>query len=106
MKEEKELLDIAAQVKGVEEGINGMIIPILKDTIADGNKHNTRLFILAIIELVVILITVLVSIFFIYRQNIKYQEFLNQFDFESEYVQDLDATDGGDIVNTKIETNK
>ena len=103
--EETELLNIAKQIKGVEDGMNEMIIPILKDTIQDGNKHNRRLFILTIIELAVILITILVSVFLIYKQNIKYQEFLQQFDFETNETIYQDTDDNSNI-NSGINYNR
>lgn len=103
MKEKENLVDIAEQVKGVDANINSVIVPILKDTIKDGNKHNSRLFILAVIELIIILITVFTSIFFVYRQNIKYQEFLSQFEFDTEVYQD---TDDNSIINSGINVNK
>lgn len=109
MENKESLQDILNQVKEVDNGINSMIIPILKDTIKDGNRHNNRLFIFAMAELVVLLVTVIISIFLIYRQNIKYQEFLNQFEFgmeEYSYSQDLDTHEGGDIVEPSINVNK
>lgn len=103
--EETELFNITKQIKNVEQGMNGMIIPILKDTIEDGNKHNKRLFILAIIELVIILVTVFAAMFFIYKQNTKYQEFLSQFDFEGTETIYQDTDDNSNI-NSGIYYNK
>ena len=100
---EKNLHDILKQVKEVDTGINTLMIPILKDTIKDGNRHNTRLFIFAMCELVIILATILTSIFVVYKQNIKYQEFLGQFDFETEIYQD---TDDNSSINSGINVNK
>lgn len=103
MDKKENLTEVLNQVNNVNDGINNMIIPILKDTIKDGNKHNTKLFIFAMCELVVILITVIISIFIVYNQNQKYQEFLSQFDFGEETVyQDLDTHQGGDISNSSI----
>ena len=103
MDKKENLNEVLNQVNNVNDGINNMIIPILKDTIKDGNKHNTKLFIFAICELVVILITVITSIFIVYKQNEKYKEFLSQFDFGEETVyQDLDTHQGGDISNSSI----
>ena len=108
MKENDNMKEILDQVKSVDGGINNMLIPILKDTISDCNRHNTKLFIIAIIELIIILAIGIFSLFLVYKQNVKYQEFLSQFDFESEdsYTQDLDTGENGDIINPSIKTNK
>ena len=107
MKEEENLKDIIEEVKDMDKGINSVIIPILKDTINDCNRYNRRMFITHIILLIILTMVVVVSIILLYKQNIKYQEFLNQFDFQSEYIQDLDATDGGDaIINDGINVKR
>lgn len=108
--EMKNLAELASQIKNVESNVTGMIVPLLKDTIADTNRHNKRLFILCLIALVVILITNLYSQFLVYKQNKEYAEFLSQFEFVTEdtsYIQDLDSTDGGDaIINSGITINQ
>lgn len=109
MKNEENLQDILDRVNKVDAGVNNLIIPILKDTIKDGNKHNTKLFIFTMCELVVIIITVIIAMLLIYRQNNKYHEFLNQFDFtnDSSYVQDIDAGDGSSpTINDGIKVNQ
>ena len=101
----KSLNELVDQIKNVEAGVNNMIVPLLKDTIADTNKHNRRLFVLCIILIIVMFALGIYSQFLVAKQNEKYTEFLSQFEFESEtiYTQDLDATDGGDaIINSGI----
>lgn len=101
----KNLNELVDQIKHVEAGVNNMIVPLLKDTIADTNKHNRRLFVLCIILIIVMFALGIYSQFLVAKQNEKYTEFLSQFEFESEtiYTQDLDATDGGDaIINSGI----
>lgn len=101
------LNDVVKQLKNVEDGVNGMIVPMLKDTINDTNKHNTKLFVLNIIELIIILVVIIYSQLLIYKQNIKYQEFLSQFDMESEVFQDLDTNDNSTgTINDGITINK
>jgi len=103
MNERKEnLQDVLERVNRVDEGVNNLIIPILKDTIKDSNKHNTKLFIFAIAELVIILITVLTAIFIVYQQTEKYQEFLSQFDYETTVYQD---TSDESTINSGITIN-
>lgn len=99
------LKEILNQVKSVEGGINQMLIPLLQDTIADANKHNRRLFILAVLELLIILATVFGSLILVYRQNVKYQEFLSQFDFETTETVYQD-TDDNSSINSGINYNK
>lgn len=112
MKQEQEdmvsLNEIANQLKDVENGVNSMVVPMLKDAIKDSNKHNTKLFVLCIIELIVIVILGVYSQFIISKQGEKYEEFLSQFEFEtSEIYQDLDSSDGGDaIINSGININE
>ena len=97
------LENILKQVQHVDNGINTMLVPILKDTIKDGNRHNTKLFIFAMCELLVLLITIIFSLILVYNQNQKYQDFLSQFDYESSdtVYQDLDSGEG-DIINPTI----
>lgn len=106
MKDEN-MQDILQQVKHVDTGINNMLIPILQDTIRDGNRHNRRMFISYLTIITILSILLGISIFFIYKQNIRYQEFLNQFEFESTETiyQDLDSGEG-DIINAHLENNK
>lgn len=105
MDEMKNLNDLVEQIKSVESGVNGMIVPLLKDTIADTNKHNHRLFVLCVILIIAMFALGIYSQFLVAKQNERYSDFLSQFEFESEeiYTQDLDATDGGDaIINSGI----
>ena len=103
MKNEENLQDILKQVQNVDNGINSMLVPILKDTIKDCNMHNKRMFILNIVLSFILGIVILVSLYLVYRQNIKYQEFLNQFEFETEIYQD---TDDNSIINSGINVTK
>ena len=106
MKNEKNLNDILNEVKEVDNGINNIIVPILKDTIKDGNTHNRRLFTLCIIQALIIVFVVFISLFLVYKQNVKYEEFLSQFEFGYEEVtQDLDTHEGGDITGATINNN-
>ena len=102
----KDLNEIVAQVKNTEENVNNLIVPLLKDTISDTNRHNKRLFILNVILSISILVIALFSQVLVAIQNQKYADFLSQFEFESEqttYTQDLDSTDGGNaIINSGI----
>lgn len=100
------LNNVLDEVKNVDKDINNLLIPILQDTIAYTNKHNKRLSLLAILELCALLILVLAFIVFAYKQNIKYHEFLSQFDFQTveNVYQDLDSGEG-DINNPTL-TNK
>lgn len=103
MSEKESMYDILNEVKNVDTGINTMLVPILKDTIQDSNKHNKRLFIMLIISMVMVLCISVFSIYLVYKQNIKYQEFLSQFDFETEVYQD---TDDNSTINSGINYNR
>lgn len=84
----KDLKEVVEQVKEVDEGINNLIVPLLKDTIEDGNKHNKRLFILNIILAISMLIIALYSQYLVMEQNKKYADFLSQFEFEETVYQE------------------
>lgn len=107
MSNEENLHDILQKVQTVDNDINSLLVPILKDTIKDSNSHNRRLFILSIIMLVIMLIIIIFSLILVFKQNLMYQDFLNQLDFESNdsFVQDLDTGEGGDIINSSITKN-
>lgn len=104
----KDLGEIAERVKGMDDNVNNLIVPLLKDTIADGNRHNKRLFILTIILSVSILLIAISSQILVAIQNQRYADFLSQFEFETstDIMQDLDATDGGNITNPVINNMK
>lgn len=102
----KERLDkVFNEVKEMDKGVNTMLIPILQDTIADGNRHNKRMFIVSILALVVVAVVTVTSLFLIYKQNQKYQEFLSQFEFESTETVYQD-TDDNSVINDGITINK
>lgn len=108
MKDER-MNKIATEVKQVDTNINSILIPLLQDTIADGNRHNKRMFIISIILTIMVLIISIVSIVIVYRQSDKYKEFLNQFEYEGEYTytQDIDAGDGSSpVINDGIRINQ
>lgn len=80
----KELNEIVDKVKGVDDGINNLIVPLLKDTIADNNKDKKRMFIAIVLLIIAIVIISLYSQFLVMKQNEKYAEFLSQFEFEGD----------------------
>lgn len=108
MNEEKNLQNIIKQIKGLDDGINSMIVPMLKDTINDYKKTFNKMVVIIIILIIGLLGVIGYSQYLIAKQNDKYNEFLSQFEFEGEsheydYTQDLDSTDGGDsIINDGI----
>ena len=108
METKKELNNVLHEVKSVDSEINKVLVPLLQDTIRDANIHNKRIFILAFFELIIILIIALFSVFLVYKQNAKYEEFLSQFDFGEESVyQEVNSADGSDsIINDGIKINQ
>ena len=105
--EMKDLQEIVNKVNGVENGVNNLIVPLLKDTIADSNRHNHRLFVLAVILSISLLIDFIVSVLIISNQNQKYADFLSQFEFETEVIQELNADDNSvSTINDGINITK
>lgn len=98
----KDLREIVEKVQQVDTGVNNLIVPLLKDTIADSNRHNKRLFILNVILSISILIIAVISQVLVAYQNKKYAEFLSQFEFETSIYQDFDTDNESSIVNPTI----
>lgn len=98
----KDLKEVVQKVQQVDDGVNNLIVPLLKDTIADSNRHNKRLFILNIILSISILAIAIFSQFLVAYQNTKYAEFLGQFEFESSVYQDFETTDNSQIINPTL----
>lgn len=84
----KDLEEIVDKVRGVEDGVNNLVVPLLKDTIADSNRHNKRLFISNIVLIIVTLVISIASMIIIAYENNRYADFLSQFEFESEVYQE------------------
>lgn len=99
----KDLKEVVDKVKGVEDGVSNLLIPILQDTIKDCNKHNTKLFILNILLAIFILIIAIFSQVLVIRQNEKYSDFLSQFEIESDIYQDVDNYS---VINDGISVSK
>lgn len=103
----RDLNEVVEKVKDVEDGVTNLIVPILKDTIADSNRHNKRLFISNIIlTLAMLFISISALILTVYQNN-KYADFLSQFEFESETSTIYqDADDFSNNVNSGITINR
>lgn len=82
----KDLEEVVNKVKHVEDGVTNLIVPLLKDTIEDSNRHNKRLFISNIALIVVILMVGLSAMVLSAYQNNRYIEFLSHFEFENDTV--------------------
>lgn len=95
--------DIAREVKNVNDGVTNMIIPILKDTISDYKTTFKKMFIIIILLILGMLGVVGYSQYLIAKQNEKFNEFLNQFDFESTIYQE---TTDNSIINSGINIDK
>ena len=76
----QDLEEVAEKIKGVEDGVTNIIVPILKDTIKDSNLHNKRLFISNIALIVLIFIVAIIAMILSVYQNNRYVEFMSQFD--------------------------
>lgn len=98
----KDLNEVVEKVKGVEDGVTNLIVPLLKDTINDSNKHNQRLFISNVLLIIVIFIIGITAMMLSVYENNKYAEFLSQFEFETELTQDFNTTDNSAIYNPVI----
>jgi sulfate adenylyltransferase subunit 1 (EFTu-like GTPase family) len=75
-----DLNEVVEKVKNVENGVTNLIVPLLKDTIEDSNRHNRRLFIANLVLIITLLIVSISSMVLVTYQTNKYQDFLEQFD--------------------------
>lgn len=100
----KDLDEVVEKVKNVEDGVTNLIVPLLKDTIADSNKHNKRLFISNVVLIIVCLAISLSAMILVAYQNDRYAEFLEQFEFESETV--YQTTNDNSDINSGIKIMK
>ena len=82
-----DLDEVAEKIKGVEDGVTNIIVPILKDTIKDSNLHNKRLFISNIALIIVIFVVAIIAMVLSVYQNNKYAEFVSQLEFENTVYQ-------------------
>ena len=103
----KDLQDIVAKVQKVDDGVNSLIVPLLKDTIADSNRHNKRLFVSNMALILAMLIISISSMILVAIQNKQYADFLSQFEFESETSTIYqDADDFSNNINSGITINR
>ena len=93
----KDLGEVVDQVRNVENGVNDLIIPILKDSIKDGNHHNKRLFVINMMLVLALMVISVVSMVIITRQEGRYEEFVKQFDFQNQTTITQETTDNSTI---------
>lgn len=99
----KDLQDIVAKVQKVDDGVNSLIVPLLKDTIADSNRHNKRLFVSNMALILAMLIISISSMILVAIQNKQYADFLSQFEFEETVYQE---TSDNSNINSGINITK
>ena len=99
----KDLKEIVDKVQQVDDGIANIIVPLLKDTIADSNMHNKRLFISNIILSIAVLIISISAMALVALQNKQYSDFLSQFEFEETVYQE---TNDSSTINSGINITK
>ena len=75
----KDVTNIVDEVKNVENGVNNLIIPILKDTIQDYKKTFVKMFIIIIALIVSILAIVIYGAYLLNNANQKYIDFLSNY---------------------------
>ncbi len=77
----RDLKEIVDQVKKVDDGVNNLIVPLLKDTISDSDRHNERLSNSnRTLAIVILVISVLAMALFVYQNN-RYADILSKFDY-------------------------
>lgn len=107
--EDKNVNKVLNEIKDIDNNVTGVIVPILRDTVADYRKIVFKLVIVILVLIIGIIGLGVTSQIIISKQIDKYNDFLNQFEFETEdsYTQDIDADNGSNpIVNDGITVNK
>lgn len=94
---EKEANDIIKEIKQVDNSLMDVIVPMLKDTIEDYRK--------IVFKLIVVIAFLTAGLILISGYSIyKYNDFLSQFEYDTEVYQDLDTTDNSTLnVNSGID---
>lgn len=88
---------IIKDIKMLDNNVMNIIVPMLKDTIEDYRKIVFRLIAIIILLIFGLLIIAGYSIY-------KYNDFLRQFEYNSEVYQDLQTTDNSTLnVNSGID---
>lgn len=103
MEDMRDLKEIVNKVKQVDNGVNNLIVPLLKDTIADSNRHNRRLFLSNAFLTVVVLMVSIVAMMLVVYQNNKYTEFLSQYEIGETVYQE---TSGSSSIGSGINITK
>lgn len=91
----RDLEEIVDKVKKVDDGVNNLIVPLLKDTISDSDRHNERLSNSnRILSVVVLIISILSMLLFAY-QNSKYAELIGRGDTVYQSTSDDSSINSG-----------
>lgn len=98
LKNNETVENIVNEIKGIDNNVTNVIVPILRDTISDYRKVVNKLIAIVIILVICLASLGIVGYFIISNQIEKYNEFLSQFELESDetytYTQDLDSGEG------------
>lgn len=94
--------EIAKGIKEFDKNVSDVLVPILRDTIADYRVSSLKQNRLILALIGVVLVISLVAILTVSWQINKYNDFLSQFDYESTIYQD---TDDNSIINSGINYN-
>lgn len=98
----RDLKEIVDKVKQVDDGVNNLIVPLLKDTISDSDRHNERLSTSnRILSVVVLVISILAMVLFTYQNN-RYAELISKGDTVYQSTSD-DSTITSGISITKYQ---
>ena len=98
----KELKDVLKEIKTVDDNVQAIIEPLLKDTISDYKKVYNKLIFVIVLLILGLMGTILYYTHELSKQTDKYNEFLSQFEFESdEYI--YQETDDYSVINSGID---
>lgn len=103
---DKNVENIINEIKGIDNNVTNIIVPMLKDTVQDYRKIVFKLIFVIVFLIIGIVGMGVTSQIIISKQIDKYNDFLSQFEYESdEYYQEVTTSDGDSVVNDGINVN-
>lgn len=101
---DKNVDDIIKEIKGIDNNVTNVIVPMLKDTIEDYRKIVLKLIFVIVFLIIGIVGMGITSQIIISKQIDKYNDFLSQFEYEG-YTQEVTTSNGDSTVNDGININ-
>lgn len=103
---DKNVEDIIKEIKGIDNNVTNVIVPMLKDTIEDYRKIVFKLIFVIVFLIIGIVGMGVTSQIIISKQIDKYNDFLSQFEYEAETTEVYQSTNDYSDINSGINVTK